>query len=238
MDNSSSYLAGSGRNTALDLVYPPICFGCNKVIDKLVCQSCWSKSITYEMPFCNICKEVLDDNLRCQKCESEKSLPIFGLGQYVDPLKYIIHQFKYNGFSILGHRLGELLVDTHQKKLNSLKLDYLAPIPLHSHRLKSRGFNQAEIMAEVMGDHLNIRNSTNVLIKTRKTKDQAKLGPDSRLTNIKGSFKVKEGIPEGKRVMVIDDVMTTGATIEEAIRVLKESGLVPVAIGIAALAGN
>ncbi|MFH2036185.1 MAG: phosphoribosyltransferase family protein, partial [Candidatus Zixiibacteriota bacterium] len=138
----------------------------------------------------------------------------------------------------MGQKLGEYLANIHRINLEKLKIDYIVPIPLHSHRMKARGFNQAELMADIICKIIGVKKATGILTKIKKTKDQARLGLSERLTNIKGSFAVEDDSLMGKRVMIIDDVITTGATIDEARRVLKEAGSIPVALAAAAIAGN
>ncbi|MFH2035855.1 MAG: double zinc ribbon domain-containing protein, partial [Candidatus Zixiibacteriota bacterium] len=109
MDYLNNFKVSSALNNILDFVYPPVCFGCDTIIDgkdNLVCNACWSKSITYDFPFCSICRDIMENGFSCQHCKSDKSLPVFSLGQYVNPLKQIIHRFKYNDYEIMGQKLG------------------------------------------------------------------------------------------------------------------------------------
>ena len=136
----------------------------------------------------------------------------------------IIHRFKYDGFERLGRFLGDKLCDLHEKPLNDLKIDLLIPVPLGSVRKKLRGFNQAEVLSDTISRRLGIGLAADGVEKARKTKDQTRLDPAQRLLNMKGAFKAGTGDLSGRRIALIDDVVTTGATINELSRVIESVG--------------
>ena len=111
------------------------------------------------------------------------------------------------------------------------------PIPLHSYRKKARGFNQAQILSDIICKRLKVPVEAASLLKIRRTKDQVKLDVRQREENIRGAFRVFGDRLTGKRVAIVDDVVTTGATIREAAKVLVNSGAKPAAVIAVAVAG-
>jgi ComF family protein len=149
----------------------------------------------------------------------------------------MIHQFKYHGFADLGRMLAEKLLEQHQSLFQSIKFDFLVPVPLYSYREKRRGFNQAAVIAEVIGRSLKIPLNHDGLIQIRRTSDQAKLSPEKRHTNVVGAFAVDDDDFRGKRIILIDDVITTGATVNEIIHTLRQAGTEVTAIVTIAATG-
>lgn len=205
----------------LDLIFPKKCFGCKK-----------------EKTFlCQDCKSVLDILNLHQK---EKFSPLddlyFALFYKHPLLKKMIFAFKYQGVKELAFDLANLILDHFQlieKKpqfLNDPSQYFILPIPLSKEKLKFRGYNQAEEIAKVLSQKLKIPILRNVLIKIKETFPQIELSEKERKENIKDAFFVKEGV-SNKKILLVDDIFTTGATMREAARVLKEAGA-KIVIGI------
>jgi ComF family protein len=223
-----------------DILFPPVCLCCDEFIDddhRPVCRRCWDRIDYFERPFCLTCRSPLERVDRCPICQSERIRPVFSLGQYVDPLKEMIHQFKYHGFADLGRMLAEKLIEQHRSFIKSINADCLVPVPLYSYREKKRGFNQAAVIAEVIGRALKIPLNFDSLIQIKRTSDQAKLTPDKRHTNVIGAFTVDDDNLRDKRIILIDDVITTGATVNEIIKTLHQAGAEVAAIVTIAAAG-
>jgi competence protein ComFC len=224
----------------LDIAYPPVCLCCDTFIkrsDIPVCDRCWTRAVQFDFPFCADCREVLEKNSTCPECRGEFSLPIYALGHFAEPLKEIIHKFKYHGYKKLDDDLAGRLLGLYAEKMKLLALDAIMPIPLHSYREKNRGFNQAAILSDIIGKGLSVRIDHESLVKIKRTRDQTQLNPQQREENIKGAFKVMGGALKDNRIMIVDDVITTGATIREAHRILREAGANVVAYCVTAVAG-
>ncbi len=237
---AAKFIARLGLKDILDLVYPPLCLSCGKFEDayeSLICPECWDEVEEFKTAFCLGCRQSIESGMRCGECPPETAGPVLALGRYTDPLKEIVHQFKYKGYRRLGAELAERLTDKYASFLKRLKIDVIVPVPLHSYRRKRRGFNQAGILADIIGRRMEVPVESGSLIKARRTRDQARLDPNRRKTNISGAFEVAGSILRAKRVLVVDDVMTTGATMDEAARALKESGARPVGFSVVAVAG-
>jgi len=187
-------------NSFLNLLFPSKCLGCGKE-NEILCPECL-KRIDYPTIL--------------------KSNNILAATDYNDELaKKAIWLLKYRGFKQIAEPLAELI---RQRTLGKIKIKnpVFIPIPLSSKRLKERGFNQSELIAKYLSD----TTITNVLYKTQDTASQVSIKDrEKRLNNIKNSFEIKNPeLIKDKNIILIDDVSTTGATIAEAKRVLREAG--------------
>jgi len=191
----------------LDLLFPINCLECNQE-GKFICSSCFEK-----IP-------VNEKDVRFNKDSDLDKLII--ASNYSYPLiKEVIHRYKYDFVKELANPLGQLMV----KKLNqeNIKDSILIPIPLHLKRLRWRGFNQADLLAQQINKELNIPINNDLLIRTKHTLPQAKIeNAQERQQNIKQAFGLKNMISlENKIIILIDDISTTGATLKECAKILK-----------------
>lgn len=174
-------------------------------------------------PNCIICREIEEEGL-CSKCKNSIAFcrdDELCIGYYKGVLKELILRFKYHK----DFQAGEILVELIEPKLKNISKDfYLTFIPAGKNSLKERGFNQCEYIAK----ELAFRNDLKVvdtLIKCKDTKIQKTLKRAERLKNMKGAFSAKDAkLIKGRKFILIDDVITTGATLQEGVRVLKENG--------------
>jgi ComF family protein len=145
----------------------------------------------------------------------------------------ILHNFKYNFVQDIADVLNKLVKDYVAKEKNDILADLVVPVPLHKRRYAERGFNQAEIVAGFVAKALNI-SCVQALQRGRYTVQQAKLSREERLKNVVTAFQIVDNARKdiyGKRVILVDDVLTTGSTMQECAKVLKECGVVEV-IGV------
>jgi competence protein ComFC len=234
-------LLSDGRDALLEFIFPSCCLICNNYIEKpgeLVCPSCWNKIETFDYILCGNCEQPLSENLKCANCVDSNTVLIAALGRFVEPLGEIIRHFKYRKYHILGISLANRLIEAHSKLLNSLKIDFIVPIPLHSYRLKMRGYNQSLILADNIGKRLGLPVAENALVKIKHNKYQKSLDPLHRDKNVRDVYRASEKEVEGKRIMLVDDVITTGATLREAQRVLADAGGKVVITAVIAVAGR
>ena len=191
----------------LDLLFPINCLECNQE-GKFICSSCFKK-----IP-------VNEKNMEFNKDSVLDKLII--ASNYSYPLiKKAIHRYKYDFVKELANPLGQLMI----KKLNqqNIKDSILIPIPLHLKRLRWRGFNQADLLAQHIGKELNIPVINNLLIRTKHTLPQAKIeNAQERQQNIKQAFALNSRtLFSGRSFILIDDISTTGATLKECAKILK-----------------
>lgn len=220
-----------------DIIYPRVCLACkNKItessVDKLICPACWSKIRKNLPPFCHRCGRqlkppYLTKNI-CSKC-LKKDLHFdraFSPCIYEGTTKELIHSFKYNNRDHLGQALSNLMVEfIKEYNLAIDVIDYIVPVPLYKTRLREREFNQAQVLSKHIAEEFDKKTSQDILIRNRYTKTQTELETTERYKNVKGSFTVQnEQLIKDKNILLIDDVLTTGATTSEASFALKLAG--------------
>lgn len=204
-----------------------------------LCNSCLSSFLPVESPICTKCgfmfKSREGDDHACQECiTSPKSYGIArSAGVYNGSFRNIIHRFKYNGKTQLIKPLGLLLFSAFIRFFSSTDIDIIIPVPLHIKRLKKRGFNQALLLVKVWetiplaSEILEVpwKIKKNVLIREKWTEAQTGLNRQKRMANIKNAFSLHSPSEiVDKRILLVDDVYTTGATVNECAKVLLKGG--------------
>jgi len=203
--------------SVLDILFPPRCAGCHKS-GYILCPSCTAQIRTLTPPFCQQCSTPLASDNTCQQCRYQplrlNGLHAFGI--YEEPLRACIHALKYDGNTRLAEPLGQLLAQAY---LNyGLRADAITPVPLHSERQAQRGYNHASLLAKVCATQIRVPMYDDILIRQRATPAQVGLAHWERLQNVAGAFLCTPTFAtralRGRRIVVIDDVSTTGATLE------------------------
>ncbi|MFH1888785.1 MAG: ComF family protein [Candidatus Omnitrophota bacterium] len=224
-------------NTLADIIYPKICLVCKKSIkertcvDNLVCMECWAKIKRNPPPFCHYCGRHLTRPVTKNICSSCSRKPLhfdraFAPCAYEGVLKELIHAFKYQGKDYLGPTLTRLMTEfIEEYALPMDVMDLIIPVPLHKTRMREREFNQAHVLSDHIARAFNKEVSHDNLRRIRHTRTQTELETEERLLNVKGSFTAarKDDI-KGKNILLVDDVLTTGATCSEAACALKGAG--------------
>jgi len=220
-----------------DLVYPKICLACKQKMPQaegrdFICLSCQDKIKKNVPPFCATCgrrlnESSLSDNI-CPECSNNRLHfdRAFSPCVYTGVIKELIHEFKYKNKDYLSKPLSAMMNDfINEFAFPMDDLDLIIPIPLHNLRLREREFNQAQLLALDIAKKFNKKVSLDVLVRHRQTKTQTGLSPELRFSNVRESFGVHNPqIIENKNVLLIDDVLTTGATASEAALALKNAG--------------
>lgn len=145
---------------------------------------------------------------------------VLSYGLYEGVLQEAISQLKFHGVKRLSKPLGRLLLSF---ELSGIDLDGIVPVPLSMKRLRERGFNQSLLIARIVSEEKGIPMLIDILLKKKETPPQTELSAKERLSNLKGAFEVKGNI-EGMRILLVDDVMTTGATVTECSKELIKAG--------------
>ena len=224
------------KDDLLDFVYPqtcPICRNHLKREEKDLCDDCWKALALVPSPYCPYCKvflenegEIADHHCAClSKPEERRILAVRSLGTFDDHYQKLVHRLKYEKKIHLGRRLAQKLGESVSEEKEFAGCDMVIPVPLHRARERERGFNQSEVLAEGISRVIGISLAKDILKRKRNTKDQTYLNAQQRAENVRGAFVVTQ--PEnidGKSVILVDDVMTTGATLNECARMLLEAG--------------
>lgn len=221
----------------LDLFYPRACLHCNRKLndsyERYLCESC-KREIPYVNHSCCIrCGASLGPHITsgvkegCAACKG-KYLPfntIISATYYDDVMKTLIHKFKYARQKFLACLLNDILITNERLKEAIPDIDVIVPVPLHWLKKMLRGFNQSELLSQGIQRHFSKPIAINNLCRIKKTASQTQLSKNQRQINIHNAFFVNH--PEsfkGKKVLLVDDVLTTGVTASECSKKLKEAG--------------
>ncbi len=201
----------------LDILFPPRCAGCQRG-GHVLCPSCIAQIQPLPLPICRRCGTPLPPGGLCRNCQYHP-LNMSGLravSAYQEPLRACIHALKYAGNTRLAEPLGLLLAQAYIRY--GIQADILIPVPLHSERQHQRGYNHASLLAGVCSAHLGIPVHDNILVRHRATLAQVDLNPRDRYQNVAGAFLCIPAFATGalyrRKIVIIDDVSTTGATLE------------------------
>lgn len=230
------------KNFVLDILFPKFCLCCGREKDYL-CPDCRTLLEVVEDYYC-LCrfpKRIFAPG-KCPRCRTKKLNGLYSSVSYKSHLaKKLIRQFKYKPyikdlsrdlsfliithFILLNHNFNNNTTKTVEIIRENFSKYILIPVPLYKKRMKERGFNQSEEIGKELAKFLKIPLIKNNLIKTKETLSQTKLTRNEREENIKNAFSVKNGGKiKRKKILLIDDIYTTGATMEECARILKKSG--------------
>lgn len=217
----------------LHILFPKTCFSCGEDLpfgeDFPLCAACFSQ-IQYPGPLiCRRCGTVLPaGGAHCARCRGSKAKTfkcgvIRSAWLFGPQTQALIHAFKYQGYSFLADFLGERMAQEFIKYPELTPIDWVVPVPLHPKKRRVRGYNQSQLLAESFCKRTGLLLRGEVLLRQRDTLSQARLKRAERLTNMAGAFAA---LPEvkGKRILLIDDVATTGATLEGCAAALKQAG--------------
>ena len=224
----------------LDLIFPPVCPVCQSLFDGqgkdlVICPACRKAIRPVHPPFCPRCGLPYPSGKAhlCAPCLQERRY--FAIhrtcASYEGALKEAIHRFKYEGVFPLRRVLGDLLQPTLKAMRREHPVDVLLPVPLHIRRLRERGYNQALLLVRELSKRTGIPYQERALAKIKDTPVQISLKKRERGKNLKGVFQVtdQEAI-QGKSIVLVDDVYTTGATVNECARALLKAGAKQVAV--------
>ncbi len=220
----------------LDFILPTSCAHCGSRLGEspipFFCSSCWTDFTLLQGPVCSCCGKPFESpetlthspDHECGACRLNR--PFFdqslSVGYFEGSLREAIHQFKYRPCRALGKPLGQWM----RSNIRLISdVDLFIPVPLHAKRLKKRGFNQSLLLAFQISKKYKIPISYDNLVRIKPTKPQVDLSSDDRIENVADAFTVQHSaLIKEKKIILVDDVLTTGATMNECARVLKDAG--------------
>jgi len=213
-------------SSLLDLVFPPKCINC-KAHGFWICQKCFDNIEFINTPICYKCSKLSQGFKVCYSCQKQSGLKRAIVCTYwQEPIKLFIHYYKYKRLYVLKKKFGALMAAAFFK-VCSHKNIVLVPVPLHKYRLWDRGFNQSALLAYEIAKLLDVR-VVNCLVRCKHTRPQFGLSKTMRPINIKGAFRFKNKHfleITGKTVVLVDDIVATGSTLQECARTLKKAGI-------------
>jgi competence protein ComFC len=232
---------GVWGNSLAHFVFPETCQVCGEQragpAEGYVCDSCRTGVRPLESPYCGTCGLPFEGEIQagfeCANCQ-ELDLK-FDYARSAahgnDFLREIVHRFKYDRARYLGTFLGDLLSEAAVPVLVGGGWDEIVPVPLHPLKFREREFNQAEQLADCLSESSGIPTKSDTLVRTVPTQTQTSLSRKQRTENVKSAFILGESAsPKGKSIVLIDDVLTTGATTSACAKVLKRAGATRVCV--------
>jgi competence protein ComFC len=227
------------------LFYPPVCTMCWASIGRgeYLCPECQAKAPRITAPFCERCSEpfsgAIHSSFECANCSHRRLYFEAAVAVYRSRgvVRHVVHQFKYGHQMHLRHPVGQwLCAALDDERLRCRRFDVIVPVPLHPARQRERGFNQAALLAALLGERISVLVKP-MLQRTRYTTTQTVFDRSERMENLRGAFRLRRKADvRGWRVLLVDDVLTTGATLSECARVLKKAGAASIYAATAARA--
>lgn len=199
-------------NFVIEFLFPPACSVCGKIDKNWLCPKCQKRVERLEKS----CLENVPNR------KYEKLLYIF---KYESLVRKLILSYKFSNKAYLNHFFANM-ISRNSENIKILKeYDMIIPVPMHKKKMQKRGYNQTELVANELEKSLGIPVRKDILSKVVNTTTQSKLGGKARQTNIQHAFFIKNDIEvEDKKIILLDDIYTTGATSEECSRILKDAG--------------
>lgn len=211
-----------------DFLFPPICYGCDEETESgLVCDACRLLLFTSELDVCPVCGRPCPNAAdTCGRCAVPLPLVrVRALGSYGQPFAGLVHALKYDQKTSLAPLLGRALALLAQQDSELAICDAVCAVPLHPARKRERGYNQAELLAEAVAQETRME-LVSWLTRRKNTPTQtARHDDEARRKNLEGAFALRSGaVVQGRRMLLVDDVMTSGATLTAAAAPLLQAG--------------
>lgn len=212
----------------LGVLYPQTCCFCGKVSKEHICKEC-SEKITYlDEPVCKKCGKPIryEEQEYCSDCQNTAFFYEQGKSVWLHTgsVRWSVYQFKYHNRRIYGKFYAQELFRLYGKWIRENKIDVIIPIPLHKKRKRKRGYNQSEVIARHLGKLLNLPVNARAVVRVRNTKPQKELSHKERTRNLRDAFRVTKYWNGRGNVLLIDDIYTTGNTVDSVAKLLRQKG--------------
>ncbi len=212
----------------LGILYPQTCYFCGKTCKKEICRKCAGEVEFIQEPRCKKCGKPIryEEQEFCHDCEEQKIFYEEGRSIWLHkgPVRWSIYHFKYKNKRVFGEYYATEWKRLYGHKLQEWEIDVIIPVPLHATRRRKRGYNQAEVLAQELGKRCKIPVNSHAVARVAKTRAQKTLNHKERRKNLQGAFRVTRYWEREKNVLLIDDIYTTGSTINSLAKELIEQG--------------
>lgn len=215
----------------LSLLYPLRCPICDAIPEfgDAICPECEKKLVLIREPFCMKCGKPLEDERAefCYDCTMKKH--VFENGRalfvYQGIIRDSLYRFKYNNKREYAYFYAQQTARRYGGWITRMGIEAIIPIPLHKSRKKERGYNQAGLYAHYLGKELRLPVEEKLLVRVRRTIPQKELSENERKNNLKKAFKCRRNVVQFKKILLVDDIFTTGSTMDAAAEALKSIGI-------------
>ena len=212
-------------------IFPKSCPLCDEIItpEELICKHCSLGIKLVQEPKCKKCgKKLLSDRQEyCHNCSENNHFFETGIStfEYTEEIRKAIYKFKYHNRRDYGKFFADAIYKNNGREIEGWKADVMIPVPIHYKRRVKRGYNQAEILARELGEYINIPINSKCIVRQNNTKPQKELSVLERKQNLENAFKIVDNVVKYKKVILIDDIYTTGSTIDGCAKVLLSAGV-------------
>lgn len=215
---------------AVQLLFPLHCPVCDEIVTpagEKICLSCMDKLRLLTPPWCMKCgKKLAEEGEYCADCQRKEHRFVRGRALYeYESAAPAVYRFKYGGRREYADFFGEQAAEYLGGFVRGVGPDALIPIPLHRRRRTERGYNQAQLLAEAVGGRLGLPVCSNLLVREKNTSPLKYQNPQERQNNLKKAFNIAQNDVKLKTIILIDDIYTTGSTMNEAAKTLREAGV-------------
>lgn len=207
----------------MQLLFPARCLGCRRT-GEYVCAPCLADLEPPAENACSTCQTAIKAGSVCAMCEYGDFIydTINAVFQMNGTARNLVHALKYEDLRALAPKMGEIMAEYIATR--DLQTDVLMPLPIHPKRMRQRGYNQSALLGKVVADHLQIAFDDTTLVRIKHTPPQVALKVlEERINSMRGAFRCDTDL-DGKNVLLLDDVVTSGSTINEATVALKNAG--------------
>lgn len=215
----------------ISILFPRRCPVCDEVIEggTLICEECRKKVEFMKEPVCKKCGKTIDNERMeyCGDCKKKKHLFTQGKAvfEYTEHWKLSMYRFKYSNKREYADYYAKEAKRMYQKWLIKNEIDAIVPIPMYKWKQRKRGYNQAEVFAKSLGKACEIKVDTKLVKRIRNTTPQKELNDIQRKENLKKAFKIHTNIVKYRKVVLVDDIYTTGSTMDAVAEVLLAAGI-------------
>lgn len=214
-----------------DILCPPKCVICQEILapGEKICDDCRQKLPYIGNAVCMKCGKPIEGEMNelCRDCMRKKHFfdRNVALWTYNKQLKLSVYRFKYNNKRVYAEFYAEEIMKRYNELIKSWNVDVIIPVPLFKGKLYKRGYNQAAVLAYELERLCRIKVREDVVVRVRNTRPMKELNDKERIKNIKGSFKIVPKVLQLEKVLLVDDIFTTGSTVDEIAKVLKTIGV-------------
>lgn len=215
---------------AKDVVFPKSCPMCDEVMERgrLICKKCEPKLVYIDEPKCKKCGKQIEseETEYCADCRKAHHYYKRGIAafQYNDMVSHSIYRFKYHNRRTYAEFYGSAIAERYREEIVRWDADVIIPVPIHERKMIKRGYNQAELIAKELGKNLGIKVDGRILKRVVNTRPQKEMSRNERKKNTEKAFKISNSVVKYRKIILVDDIYTTGSTVDACSKALLAAG--------------